>query len=191
MLNNGRRLSVYGAAGILIAIVIIACFIIGNTYLQPSSQGNGIGTGKLTILITDKPVTLKTLNLTIDWAKIKGEDEKWLDLNLTETPFYFNLLDLQGVQTTLCDENEIPAGNYTMIWMHVLTANATNIEDEYLGELRVPSNVIKVLLHPHLQLESGEEATVLIDLEPEDLNSIAISKTLNLRPVVKMTVSSS
>lgn len=193
MLNNGRRLSVYGAAGILIAIVIIACFIIGNTYLQPSSQGNdaGIGTGKLTILITDKPVKLKNLTITIDWVKIKDQNENWHNLELKGNAenVTFDLLKLQNVSDTL-SETEIPAGNYTMIQMHVLKANATYLDDTW-DLLKVPSEVIKVLLKPHLELESGGQITVLIDLQPDDLQTIAISKSLNLRPVVKAIVSQS
>jgi len=52
----------------------------------------------------------------------------------------------------------------------------------------VPSDVIKVILKPHLKMESGGSVTVLIDLQPDDLKSIAISHSLNLRPVVKARV---
>jgi hypothetical protein len=71
--------------------------------------------------------------------------------------------------------------------MHVLTANAT-YPDGTVADLRVPSDVIKVLLKPYLSLEDGGQTTVLIDLQPEDLNSIAISRSLNLRPVIKAVV---
>jgi hypothetical protein len=37
-------------------------------------------------------------------------------------------------------------------------------------------------------LEGGGRVTVLIDLQPEDLNSMAISRNLNLRPVIKAMV---
>jgi hypothetical protein len=124
--------------------------------------------------------------MTIGWVKIQGEDENWYNLTLKREPFYFDLLSLQNVSETL-SETEIPAGNYTMIWMQVLTANAT-YPDDTVADLRVPSGAIKVLLKPHLSLESSGEVTVLIDLQPEDLNSIAISKSLNLRPVIKAVV---
>ena len=102
-------------------------------------------------------------------------------------PFYFDLLSLENVSETL-SVTEIPSGNYSMIQMHVLTANATYPNDD-TAELNVPSDVIKVLLKPHMELESGGQVTVLIDLQPEDLNAIAISHSLNLRPVIKATVS--
>ncbi|MEM2780884.1 MAG: DUF4382 domain-containing protein [Candidatus Bathyarchaeia archaeon] len=180
MSNVAKHIGVYGAAGILVAIVIIAGFVIGNTYFQAS------GKGTLTILITDKPVELKHLNITIDWVRIRDQDGNWYNLTLKTTPFYFDLLALQSVSETL-SETEIPAGNYTMIWMHVLTANATYLDGACV-DLTVPSDTVKVLLKPHLRLESGGQVTVLIDLQPDDLNSIAISQSLNLRPVVKAVV---
>jgi len=188
MSNGIRHIGLFGAAGILVAALIIAGFVIGGTIFQVS------GKGVLTIQIMDKPVELKHLNMTIDWVKIKGQDETWYDLALKSElePFYFDLLALQnGVSETL-SVTEIPAGSYTMIWMHVLTANATypDSTDADLTtdvDLTVPSDVIKVLLKPSLSLESGGQVTVLIDLQP-DLNSIAISRSLNLRPVIKAIV---
>jgi hypothetical protein len=161
-----------------VAALIIVGFVIGENVFQVS------GKGVLTIQIMDKPVELDHLNMTIDWIKI--QDENWYNLTLKSEPFHFDLLSLQNVSETL-SETEVPAGNYTKIWMHVLTANAT-YPDGTVADLRVPSNTVKVLLKPHLSLEDGGQVTVLIDLQPEDLSSIAISQSLNLRPVIKVIV---
>lgn len=179
---GNRRIGLFGVSGVLIAVVIIAGFVVANNVFQAS------GKGALTIQIMDKPVELKNLNVTIDWARIQGQDGNWINLTLkTEPlPFYFDLLSLQNVSGTL-SATEIPAGNYTMISMHVLTANATRLDDS-IADLYVPSDVIKVLLKPQLKLENGGQVTVLIDLQPDDLNSIAISQSLNLRPVIKAIV---
>jgi hypothetical protein len=183
MSNGIKRTGSYGIAGILIAVVIIAGFVATNNLLRPAK-------GKLIIEIMDKPVELKHLNMTIDWVKIKDENENWYNLTLEnptdEGTFYFDLLALQNVSETL-SVTEIPEANYTMIWIHVLTANAT-YPDESTADLNVPSDVIKVVLKPHLSLEGGGQVTVLIDLQPEDLNAIAISQSLNLRPVIKAVV---
>jgi len=183
MSNGIRRTSAFGIVGILIAVVIIAGFVTVNDVIRPVK-------GKLTIQIMDKPVELKHLNMTIDWVRIKDEAENWYNLTLenpnSEGTFYFDLLALQNVSETL-SVTEIPEANYTMIRIHVLTANAT-YPDGNTTDLNVPSDVIKVLLKPHLSLEGGGEVTVLIDLQPEDLNAIAISQSLNLRPVIKAVV---
>ena len=183
MSNGIKRNSLFGIAGILIAIVIIAGFVAANNLLRPA-------TGTLTIQIMDKPVDLKNLNMTIDWVKIKDDNGNWHNLTI-ENPneagtFYFDLLALQNVSETL-SVTEIPEANYTAIWMHVLTANVT-YPDETTADLNVPSDVIKVLLKPYLSLEGGGQVTVLIDLQPDDLNNIAISQSLNLRPVIKAVV---
>jgi hypothetical protein len=180
MSSGIRQIGLFGVAGVLVAALIIAGFVIGNSIFEVS------GKGVLTIQVMDKPVELDHLNMTIDWVKIQDEDENWYNLTLKTEPFYFDLLSLQNVSETL-SETELPAGNYTAIWMHVLTANAT-YPDGAVADLRVPSDVIKVLLKPHLSLEDGGQMTVLIDLQPEDLNSIAISRSLNLRPVIKAVV---
>jgi hypothetical protein len=170
----------FGVTGVLIAAVIIAGFVVANNVFQVS------GKGTLTVQIMDKPVELKNLNMTIDWARIQDQNGNWVNLTLMTAPFYFDLLSLQNVSETL-SSTEIPAGNYTMIAMHVLTANATYL-DGSTADLNVPSDVIKVLLKPQLGLEDGGQVTVLIDIQPDDINSIAISHSLNLRPVIKAVV---
>ena len=172
----------FAVAGILAAALIIAGFAFAGQIFPVS------GKGVLTIQVMDKPVELDHLYLTIDWVKIQGEGEVWLDLPLIteDESFYFDLLALQDVSETLSTA-EVPAGSYTMIQMHVLDATAV-YPDETEAELNVPSDVIKILLKPHLEIESDGQVTVLIDLQPEDLNAIAISHNLNLRPVIKAIV---
>jgi hypothetical protein len=180
---NGKSTLLHGTAGVLIAVVVISGFVAGNYLFQPVN-------GTLTILITDKPVELKNLYVTIDWVKIKDDAGNWYDLELAnpdeDDTYYFDLLELQDISDTL-SETSIPAAQYTAIWIHVLTADAIQLDDSTV-ELNLPSDVLKVLFDPNLTLEAEGQVTVIIDLQPEDMETIAISHSLNLRPVIKAIV---
>lgn len=187
MADEIRDIGIFAAAGILVAVLIIGGFVAGGIRFPSLRLPSMVSDkGRLIIEIMDKPVDLEHLNITIDWVRIQDQGENWYNLTLKHSPFYFDLLALQNVSETL-SETEVPAGNYTMIQMHVLTANAT-YPDSTTADLNVPSHVIKVILQPHLMIESSDSITVLIDLQPDDLKSIAISHSLNLRPVVKARV---
>lgn len=193
MANGTRSIGVFAAAGVLLAILIIGGIAIAG-FRFPALRLPRLASdkGRLTIQVTDKPAELKHLNITIDKLSILKHDggtETWVDLALIgDTPIYFDLLALQDVSMTL-SETEIPSGNYTMIKMHVLTANATDLYGSIIELNKVPSDYIKVILHPHLQMTSGGQITITIDLEP-DTAKIAISHSLNLKPTMKAMVGS-
>jgi len=194
MMFDTRKVGLYGTTGILIATLIIASLaILGATIPSlrwPSFVSNK---GTLTIMIMDAPTELKHLNVTIDSLQIQrveDDTETWIELKFIDDTLeevYFDLLALRNVTMDL-SETEIPTGNYTMITMRVKTANATYLDDGGTVDLTVPSDVIKVVLKPHLQMESDGSITVLIDLQPEDYMSIAISHSLNLRPVIRAII---
>ena len=180
MATEKQPLALFGVAGVLVAMLIIAGFAFAGNILAAS------GTGLLTIQIMDKPVELKNLYLTIDSASIQKEDGEWIDLNLLMTE-PFDLLALQQVSSTL-SETEIPAGSYNMIRIHVSAASAVFAGETEHITLKVPSNVLKIFFEPQLVMDSGDATTVLVDLQPEDLDSIAISNSTNLRPVIRAIV---
>jgi len=191
MADNSRNVSTYGAVGVLVAALIIASVAIGGVYF-PGLRLPSIASdkGRLIIEVMDKPVDLRHLNITIDSLSIKrveNDTEEWIDLELLGgEPIYFDLLALQNVTMTLSD-TEIPAGNYTQIKMHVLTANATKPDGEHFELRKVPSGHIKVLLKPRLEMRSDDSVTVIIDLEP-DTAKIGISQSLNLKPTMKAII---
>jgi len=191
MANGARNVGVFAAAGILLATLIIGSVAIAG-FKFPALRLPGLASnkGRLTIQVTDKPVELEHLNITIDELSIlkdEGGTEKWVDLELLgDTPIYFDLLALKDVSMTLSD-TEIQAGNYTMIRMHVLTANATYPDGSTIELNKVPSEYIRVILHPHLHMTSDGQITITIDLEP-DTAKIAISHSLNLKPTMKAMV---
>ena len=174
MTFDTRKMGLYGAIGVLVGALIIAGIVFSGLRL-PTFVPN---TGTLIIKLTDAPVDLKHLNITIDSVSIhRVEDDVWENLTFVDdvSEVYFDLLALEGITMNLV-ETEIPAGKYTMIKMHVKTANATYLEDGTV-DLNVPSDVIKVIIH--FEIESGGIRIVLIDMVP------AISESGNLRPVFK------
>lgn len=184
-----RDAGFFAAIGVLLAILLIGSLAVAGfrfpSLRLPSLSSNN---GTLTINVMDAPVDLEHLNITIDSLSIKKAEgnETWINLDLIDgEPIYFDLLALQNVSLTL-SKTEIPAGNYTMIKMHVLTANATFMDGSTVN-LRVPSSNIKVLLKPHLVMQSGGAIAITIDLEPETIN-IAHNPALNLKPTMKAMV---
>jgi len=187
MADEIRDLGIFAAAGILVAVLIITGVVAGGIRFPSLRLPSMVSDkGRLIIQIMDKPVNLTHLNITIDSLSIQGGGGNWTNLQLLGgEPRYFDLLALENVTMTLSD-TEISAGNYTMLKMHVLTANATKANGEIIDPLNVPSSDIKVLLKPHLEMKSEGSITVTIDLEPDPM--IAISHSLNLKPVLKAMV---
>lgn len=192
-MNGAKKVGLYAGIGVLAAILIIAGVgFSGFTFpslrfpdfFSPPPTPPTKGT--LIIKITDKPVNLTYLNLTIDSisAHRKGYgNETWVDLafvnNVSEVTF--NLLSLQNVTMDL-SITEIQPGNYTQIRMHVKSANAT-YEDGSVDELKVPSEDLKIIIH--FTIEVGQVTTLLIDVEP---NWNAIIHSGQFTPVLKATI---
>ncbi len=189
MSDSIRDIGFFATIGILFATLIIGSIAVAGfkfpSLRLPSLTQNK---GRLTVQVTDNPADLEHLNITIDKLLIQKSDGEnvTLDLKGGAEAIYFDLLALHDITLTL-SETEIPAGNYTMIRMHVLTANATRLDGTTFDLDKVPSEWIKVLLKPHLIMQSSGAITVTIDLEPET-DKINISHSLNLKPTMKAMI---
>jgi len=190
MSDSIHNIGYFAAVGILFAILIIGTFAVAGIKI-PSLRLPGFPSNKgtLTVKVMDAPTDLEHLNITIDQLMIQKANETgetWINLELIDgEPIYFDLLALHNVTLTL-SKTEIDAGNYTMIKMHVLTANATKTDGSIIDSLRVPSEWIKVILKPHLNMQSDAAITITIDLEPTV--NIANNPALNLKPTMKAMV---
>jgi len=183
MSNGKRSIGLFGVSGVLVAALIIAAFVAMGGIFQAQ------GKATLTIKVMDEPIQLDHLYLTVDGIRMQNVDGGWVDLELKAQSISFDLLALKSTETAITlSEVIIEAGDYSMIQIHLLAASTKSLEGV---ELRIPSNVTKVLLQPNLHLEGGTESTMLIDLQFDDPNSIAQSNSLNLRPVIKAVVQNS
>jgi len=179
METKGRRLSLYAITGVVLASLIISgVYMSGVQFPSVSAQ-----TGTLIVLLTDAPIDIAHLNVTIDSLSINPKNGSWIELPLVDnkTEVYFDLLSLQNVTMTLSDA-EIPVGNYSKMRMTIKTANATLANGETL-DLTVPSGKIDIVIH--FEIENDDATVVLIDMQPD---WVAISKSNRLRPVLKASV---
>lgn len=177
------------AAGVLLAItIIIAVFASGITL--PNQE---IKTGRLTVLLTDAPVDLDELLITITDLEVhqvgEGEAEgEWINI-IQDANIEFNLLEYQNGDTLFLGSVEIAIGKYNKIRMNVSEAEAFFTEEAINagyenGPLKVPPGKIDVITEFEL-VEDGSKV-VLIDMEPD---WVAISKSGNLRPTLKASIS--
>ncbi len=186
MESEFRKVGFYAATGILIAGLIIAgVFLSGAQFPSITSPVSKAQTGTLIVLLTDAPVNLTKLDVTIGNLSAHSVEEEWINIPFVNgEEVSFNLLALQNVTMELSDA-EIPVGNYTKIRMTIKNANATFAnEDSEPVPLTVPSGHIDIITH--FEIESNSTTVLLIDMEPD---WVAISKTNHLRPIFKADVS--
>ena len=194
MENGAKKVGLRMAAGVLVAItIIVAVFASGITL--PSMEKK---TGILTVLLTDAPVDLDKLELTISGLEVhrvaddedtsEGEWEQLIDEN--DNPISFDLLEYQDGRTLELASVSIIGGTYNKIRMYISDNEEDGPFAYYKDEekypdnpydLSVPSNKIDVITN--FVLEAGEAVTVLLDMQPD---WVAISNSGNLRPIVKV-----
>lgn len=170
------------AAGFLVALTIILAIFVSGIQL-PSVLAKK---GTLVVMLTDAPVDLEHLNITMKnlaVLNIDSEEETWIPIPFVEgvTEWYTDILALQNVTEDL-SVTLIPAGNYTKLRMTIIAANAT-YTDQTTQDLRVPPGHLDIKVH--FEIKEGLTTHLLIDMQAE---WVAISKSGNLRPIFKASV---
>ena len=184
MAINTKKISLYVFAGIASAVIIIAAIFTSGIQLPSnSSSPNPITLGTLTVSIKDAPVQLSKLEVTIDSIEVQNQNNGWTKLPFTEgtQTVHFDLLTLQDISKDL-STTQLPTGNYLKIRLHVKDATAT-FTDGKTADLKVPSDKIDIIVK--FEIKEGATTKVLIDMTAD---SVAISNSNNLKPVLKATV---
>ncbi len=177
-----KKTATYGAGGIIIGALIIAGLIVsGLLPMGLQSQGT------LIVKLTDAPVELKHLNVTITGLAVQKAGEGnggggWVTLPFLEgkTSVYVDILALQNVTKDL-SATGLNAGNYTKIRIDISTANATYADGSTVN-LIVPPGHLDVVVH--FEIVGGETTTLLVDMT----GRISESEPYRLSPVLKATV---
>jgi len=176
-----------GVIGVLAAFLIIGTISVAGTYF-PSLRLPGLvpDKGTLIVKLTDAPVELEHLNVTISNISVQrtGQGaETWENLAFVGgvNEVYVDILALQDVTQDISIAQLAP-GNYTKIRMTITTANATYIGGRTVDHM-VPPGHIGVIVQ--FEIKAGQATTVLIDMQAD---WVAISESGILRPVLKATV---
>ncbi len=182
MAANPKRIGVYAITGIIAAILIVAAiFASGIEFprFSPSSK-----TGTLSVSIMDAPADLINLNVTLNALYVHNEDnDSWIQLNFTGgvNSVYFDLLALNNITKEL-STTSFAVGNYSKIRLDVSAANAT-LTDGTTEDLTVPPGHIDIIAS--FEVKAGQTTNVLLDMQ---VDTLAVSHSGNLKPVVKATV---
>jgi len=184
MAINTKKMSMYVFAGIAAAVILIAAIYTSGIQL-PSNADSQKPTvlGTLAVSIKDAPVQLSKLDVTIDSIEVLSENNGWTKLPFIEgtQEVSFDLLTLQDISQDL-STTQLPVGDYVKIRLHVKDATAT-YQDGSTTKLNVPSDKIDIIIH--FQIEEDATTKVLIDMTAD---TVAISNSKNLKPVLKATV---
>lgn len=176
---------------IIIGILVLVTGLVVADVFLPSIRHVLSEKGTLVVKLTDAPVELKHLNVTISGLSALRVEyifglprrEAWEDLWLVDgdSGAYIDILSLQNVTKDL-SVTKIPPGKYTKLRMTIARANATLTDGETL-DLVVPSTRIDVVIN--FEAKAKETTTIRLDMQAD---WAAISQTGRLRPVLNAIV---
>lgn len=171
-----RKIVAYGVTGVVIATIIIMWF-------WPVSQE--VGTKPLVaiqeipaygiqiIKITDEPIDLINLHVTIDGFEAKQLDGSWTRIDIPGGGTSLDLLRLQS-SSIIADISNLDPGNYSIIRFQMVRGlehtNAT-LDNGDVIEVDVPSEKIEVIT-PTIEVTEKTE-TILIDLQVKPTGTLA------------------
>jgi hypothetical protein len=151
-------------------------------------------TGAVEVRVTDAPTdNITSINVTIDQIQIHragaGNESGWETIpivvngNVTGN-VTFDLLEIAGIEEVIAFDDQVEAGNYTQLRMHIVSVNVTI--DGNTTDATVPSEWLKVV-RP-FEVVSDDTTTLIIDFDAD--KSIVVTGTgeIKLKPVVRLLV---
>lgn len=166
--------------GIVLVFTAVG-LIAGCSQTEDTNFETEPGNGYVVIKLTDAPFPaglVAEANVTIDWVQLieydgeAGEQEihesdSAYVMFALENTVTFNLLHLNNGITAVLGEQEVPAGNYDEIRLHIVDASIV-LTDGTEYDLKIPSgntSGLKIKMDPYLNLEDGGYAEVLLDFD--------------------------
>jgi len=171
-----KKIIAYGVTGVVIAIIIILWFwpISKEVGISPIVAVQEIPTYGIQVLkITDEPIDLIHLKVTVDGFEAKQLDGGWTKIEIPGGRISFDLLRFQR-SFVIADISKLDHGNYSMIRFQMVPGlehtNATLGNGDVI-EVEVPSEKIEVIT-PTIEVTEGME-TVFIDLQVQPSGTLA------------------
>jgi Domain of unknown function (DUF4382) len=173
---------------ILVAVTLIFLFaacgsndVDDPTESTPSTPSTPTTLGTLRLFLTDQPVDLKQVWVTITDIEVHKTGGTWI--HFAASGDSIDLLTLEGRQTLL-EAAPLEQGKYTGIRFFVSEGHIIDADDERC-ELKVPSG--KIHIPVDFNIEEGSETSILLDFDAE--KSVHVVRTgkkehCNLRPVI-------
>jgi len=179
-----RRIVASGAAGVLLAALIIAAATILPALFPAQQPESGI----LLIKITDAPSDLKHLNITIDSFEVKEVGGGWVKVGIPGGRISFDLLRLSNSSIDAAFE-ELKPGRYQMVRMHIVGGSAyTNatLKDGRVIGVSVPSEKL-MFITPVFEVRAGKKTILLLDLQVNTVH-LASNPRHALKPALRVDV---
>jgi hypothetical protein len=166
----------------LLFLPLAAAIALGT--FSACSESTGVGSGKISILLTDAPGDVKAAVVTISQIYLQGSGR----VVLRDEPVTVDLLTLSGSTATLVDEAIVPAGTYSQL-RFVITDAYIEVENaggttsiyasspnyaglpsgaQVAGDLQLPSygqSGLKVDLPGGAVTIAGDERIILVDFD--------------------------
>lgn len=160
-------------------LLIIACVLLFSACGDDASTDTR--RGSLQLFLTDQPVELKEVWVTITDIEVHRTGEAWIPFAASGDSF--DLLTLQDRQTLL-ESAALEEGKYTGIRFFISEGHVID-QNEERCDLNVPSG--KIHIPVNFDIENGEETSILLDFDAAQ--SVHVIRTgnnarCNLRPVI-------
>ena len=146
-------------------------------------------TGAVEVRVTDAPPgNVTSINVTTNEIQIHraqaGNESGWETIfengNVT-----FDLLEIAGIEEVIAFDDQVPAGNYTQLRMHITSVWVT-IGNSTAQEASVPSEWLKTA-RP-FEVVSGGNTTLILDFDAAESIVVTGTEEIQFKPVVRLLV---
>lgn len=167
----------------------ILTLMLGCLALLSACDGDGAGTTKMEVRMTDSPGDYEEVNIDIKSVQVHkdadGDESGWTTLNEIN-PGVYNLLDFANGKDTLLASSTLPTGRISQIRLILGNNNSLKLKDGTVTPLVTPSGQQSgVKLKINADLESDVTYLLLLDFDAAKSVVQRGNGQFNLKPVIR------